>query len=133
MHDMGRIYWGKGRAIGTPEHPSLRLSFAHDPLSALIAFADVLQEFERPSAGFGPTSGKGGANRVAISYGTACSSTELSLDGTNLSIRYTMRDASSRAIKRKSIVDEQRDYFEPRYGFLDMQSFGVNSVALEAV
>ncbi len=133
MHDMGRIYWGKGRTTGTPENPFLRLSFARDPLSAIIALADVLQEFERPSARFGPTSGKGGANRVAVHYGTGCSATELTVDGTSLSVRFRMLDVSSRSIKRKSIVDEEKDCFGPRYGFLDMQSLGINSVTLQAV
>lgn len=132
MHDMGRIYWGKGRLAGTPENPSLRLSFARDPLSTLIAFADVLQEFERPSAGFGPTGGKDGATRVAISYGTACSATELGLESGSLTIRYRMCDPVSRSIKRKSIADEERDYFDPRYGFLDMQSIGIGRVQLQA-
>jgi hypothetical protein len=133
MHDMGKTYWGKGLPAGMPENPSLRLSFARDPLSSLIALADILQEFERPWAGFGPTSGKGGADRVAISYRPACSSTELSLKGASLEVSYTMRDDSSRAIKRKSIADEEKGCFDPRCGFLDMRSVGITNVTLQAV
>lgn len=131
MHDMGKVYWGKERSSGVPERPSLRLSFARDPLSALVTFADVLQEFERPSATFGKTSGRGGANRVAINYGTACAATELSVAGSTLTITYKMNDNESRAVKRKLIKEEAVDIFDPRYGYLDMQSLGITSVVLQ--
>jgi len=131
MHDMSKIYWGKDRSTGVPENPSLRLSFTQDPLSALITLADVVQEFERPTAGFGQTSGRGGSNRVAISYGTACSSSELRLDGTTLTICYQMKDSNARAIKRKSMQADAVDYFDSRHGFLDMQSLGITDVNLQ--
>jgi hypothetical protein len=131
MHDMAKIYWGKDRSTGVPENPSLRLSFAQDPLSALITLADILQEFERPSAVFGQTSGRGGANRVAISYGIACLSSELRIDGTKLTICYQMKDSDARAIKRKSMQADAVDYFDPRHGFLDMQSLGITDVNLQ--
>lgn len=131
MHDMGKVYRGKHRSSGVPERPSLRLSFTRDPLSALVALADVLQEFERPSAVFGQTGGSGGTRGVVVNYESACLATELSINGSTLSITYEMKDANARAIKRKSITDDQRDYFDSRYGFLDMQSLGISNVTLQ--
>lgn len=134
MHDMSRIYWGKGRSDGrTPDNPSLGVSFDHDPLSAIVTLADVLQEFQRPSASFKELSSPITEPQVGITYGTACSKTELELDGTAMTIRYSMIDHNSRSVKRRAITEDQRIYFDPRHGFLSMNSIGVDSVNLQAV
>jgi hypothetical protein len=134
MHDLGKIYWGKDRLGGeSPTNPSLRLSFDRDPLSSIVTLADVLQEFNRPTAKFGQTNGIGLNDQVVISYESVCSETELELDGAAMTIRYKMKDDDSRRIKRKSIADDQHCYFDRASGFLNMESIGIESVKLEAV
>lgn len=131
MHDMSKIYWGRGRAaLATPENPFLRLSFDRDPLSAIVTLADVIQEFERPWATFRTldclTEG------VKLDYDIGCLSTELLLEGKLLTIKYKMKNAESRAIKQKSIPKEVREYFDAQYGYLDMKSLGIKEVQIFA-
>ena len=125
MHDMSKVYHGKGK---TPERPHLRLDANVDPLSALITLADVLQDFERPTGKFSAR----GSRDVALSYNHACESTEISLRGNLLNINYKMRQANDLAYKRSRLSDEQAKYFNPRYGYLNLKAWGIDNVVLKA-
>ena len=126
MHDMCKIYWGKSDVPDpTPQNPFLRLSFDRDPLSSIVTLTDVIQDFERPAAVF--ASGK---KLVALRYAMGCSGAELQLDGRGLTIEYVMNNDESRAIKRKSLKKERRDYFDAQYGYLDMSSLGISNVQI---
>jgi hypothetical protein len=126
MHDMCKIYWGKSDVPDpTPQNPFLRLSFDRDPLSSIVTLTDVIQDFERPAAVF--ASGK---KFVALRYAMGCSGAELQLDGRGLTIEYVMNNDESRAIKRKSLKKERRDYFDAQYGYLDMSSLGISNVQI---
>ena len=132
MHDMSKIYWGKaepGSAI--PENPFLRLSFNSDPLSALVTLADIIQDFERPTAIWGTCNGSS-ADRVSLNYEQSCVGTELHLEGSTLIIKYKMKNDESRALKRLSLQKEHLEYFDSRYGYLDMTSLGIDNVQLMA-
>jgi hypothetical protein len=68
MHDMKGIYWGS-KKNGKPELPFLQINAEHDPVSALLTLADVLQEFERPCAEFQQEENK----TIKLKYDPACS------------------------------------------------------------
>lgn len=132
MHDMAKIYWGKGEPdSGTPEYPFLRLSFKKDPLSAIVTLADFIQDFERPNAVFGVCKRSRG-KEVTLKFVPSCSSTELQIADSNLSIQYNMRNEESRAVKRISVLKEEDQYFNAQYGYLDMSSLGIDKVRLMA-
>ncbi len=129
MHDMAKIYWGKGSSGNeTPDHPFLRLSFDRDPLSAIVTLTDVIQDFERPTVAYGRHS-----DLVTLKYNTACSGTELKVNRRGvLTLRYQMDTDEMRAIKRKALSTEVREYFDAQYGYLDMSSLGINEVRVFA-
>jgi hypothetical protein len=132
MHDMAKIYWGKGKSDSeTPEYPFLRLCFKKDPLSAIVTLADFIQDFERPSAVFGVCERSRG-KEVTLKFEPSCSSTELQFADSNLTIQYNMKNEESRAIKRISILKEEDQYFNAQYGYLDMSSLGIDKVQLMA-
>ncbi len=130
MHDMVKIYWGETDA-DKPKYPHLRLSFDKDPLSAMVTFVDVLQEFERPNARFSLT--RKPIDEVKLSYNPSCISTELELNGSVMRIKYKMADGKARAIKRISLRKENKAYFDVQYGFLDMSCLGIGTVQMSAV
>jgi len=47
-------------------------------------------------------------------------------------MQYRMRSEEARAVKRAFLGEEQKDYFDSRYGFLDMHSLGIESVEMRA-
>jgi hypothetical protein len=116
----------------SPDNPHLRLTFVRDPPSATLTLTDFLQEFERPTAGFGSTSGRGGRNRVAITYGTACSGVEIEISGGTLALRFSMGSKEACAIKRKALTKEGHAYFDPQHGYVDMSSLGISHASLSA-
>lgn len=134
MHDMCGIYWGKDnyedRCIeGTPENPFLRLSFDKDPVSAIVTFSDVMQEFGRPSVDYGVCVSKG---LVTLDYSNvACKSVSLKLDNVKrtLSINFRMADRC-RAYKKSVLPKENRKYFDTQYGYLDLNSLNISKVEM---
>lgn len=131
MHDMSKIYWGDGIKAGRiPDNPFLRVSFGVDPLSALITLTDVIQDFDRPFGVFGKTLG---GSTVSLDYESSCLGTELDLDASGrLTITYRMRSVEARAQKRACLTGELREYFDARYGYLDMSSLGITEVRMFA-
>jgi hypothetical protein len=128
MHDMCKVYWGEA-PDGVPEHPFLRLSFGTDPLSTLITLVDIIQDFERPSVVYGTRPG----GRVTLEYRPACKRTDLTLKDGVLTILYHMASVEDRANKLKFLPKERREFFDPRYGYLDLTDLGIDEVRMEAV
>ena len=124
MHDMSQIYHGKGK---TPERPHLRLDAKVDPLSALITLADILQDFERPVGKFSARRTRG----VKLSYNHSCKYTAINLDGNSLNINYNMR-SKDLAFKRSMIPNEQADFFDLRYGYMNLKAWGLDNVIMQA-
>jgi len=124
MHDMSKVYHGKGKI---PERPHLRLDAKVDPLSALITLADVLQDFERPVGKFSARRNQ----NVALSYNHACKHSEISLSGNSLNINYMMQPKDL-AFKRSRLPSEQAEFFNSRYGYLNLKGWGFDNVIMQA-
>lgn len=123
MHDMGKVYHGEGKI---PERPHLRLDAKVDPLSTLIALADVLQDFERPVGKF-----TGKPRSVALKYNHACKHTEIDLHGNSLNIDYKMQPKDL-AFKRSRLPKEQDEFFNNRHGYLNLKAWGIDKVVMQA-
>lgn len=121
MHDMPKIYKGKGRK---PENAFLRVSFDTDPLSSLIATADVLEEFHRPAANFLTPS----EESIEIKYEYPCKRTELELNGESLDIKYVYENNALAAKNKRFRTSEIDDYFNSVQGFVDLSSLGIKKV-----
>lgn len=126
MHDMKGIYWGNGKN-SQPENDFLRLTFEKDPLSCIIALADVLQDFERPMVKFEIGLQSDGS---MFSYDFSCQSTLLSVINDTLEIRYNFRSEEYRITNVNFKKDEEKDYFDPMHGYVDLSSIGIKKVRL---
>ena len=120
MHDMPSLYWGKDMAT-PPDNDHMRVRLTVDPLSCVVALADVLQDFGRPFATF--TDKHDSITIVEVGYQSACEAVELELypdpRRTGLRIVYHMRNPVAVALKRSQLANEQKRYFDPQYGYLD--------------
>lgn len=123
MHDMKGIYWGKNNS--KPENDCLRLSFDNDPLSCIVALADVIEEFERPMANF-----TNKESDCSIKYEISCLSTSLSEKGGTLNICYKYNDERERIKNIEFKAKDEKDYFDPQYGYMDLSSIGIKKVHL---
>ena len=120
MHDMPKIYKGKGTK---PENAFLRTSFEADPLSSLIATADILEEFHRPSAVF-----KDDKNNIKVDFDYPCKQTIMELKNDTLQISYVYIDDAQAAKNKRFRTSEMDDYFNPTRGFIDISSLGIKKV-----
>lgn len=127
MHDMKGIYWGKGKEDGQPENEFLRLTFKRDPLSCIIALADVLQDFERPMVNFDININPMGS---MFNYDFSCQSTSLSVINDIIEVRYNFKNEDYRITNIDFKKAEEKDYFDPRYGYVDLSSIGIKRVRL---
>lgn len=119
MHDMLREFLGK--KSGTP-YPNFRLSMDTDPLSCLVAMADVLEEFERPKATF-----KGYTNDARVTYESSCNITEIDIVGDVLKVTYKFANKpSTKDIEGRN--EEIDAYFNNADKFIDLSSIGINKV-----
>jgi hypothetical protein len=127
MHDMGKIYWGEETST-PPKNIHMRLKFETDPLSCIITLADVLQDFSRPTAFFRENS-----EALEVRYLSGCDSTILELDNSSgiLKIIYRYDDRRQRASKLKWLSAEHHEYFDQRYGYLDLSAVGIRRVDME--
>ena len=128
MHDMGGIYRGE-RTSGRPENEFLRLSFDKDPLSCIVTLADVLEEFERPSVSFSNCN-LAQSHGVVFQYGASCTSTELSFNEDVMYITYRYSNDDERIKNMQFKHQENEEYFDPRYGYVDLSSIGINKVEM---
>ena len=125
MHDMKGLYWGKS---DQPETPILRIDFEKDPLSCLVALADILEEFHRPSAEF-DLNNKGEKDEyVSVKYGFTCKGSEIDMDGDLLKVtyHYGSQEAADNCLKDRE--KEVEEYLKPPYGYLDLSSWGITDV-----
>ena len=133
MHDMPKIYWGENLTT-PPDNGHMRLRLPIDPLSWVVALADVLQDFSRPLAVFNKHSGNDTA--VAVGYESACDSVELEVvtdpSPTTLKIVYRMKTPVEMARKLDSIVKERSRYFHQQHGYLDVSGAGIVKVEMDA-
>lgn len=124
MHDMVKIYQGKDKTI--PQNSFLRIDFERDPLSCVIAMADVLEDFYRPSASFRHDIGKD--KEVSIDYGVATEETELEVNGDEMTVIYHFGSGTTANAQRQFKQDEIRDYFNPNNGYIDICTLGLSRV-----
>lgn len=122
MHDMVGLYWDD-KDKKTPKNSLLRLSFDLDPLSSIVAMADILEEFYRPYANF-----KKKVSKVDLTYEFPCVKTEMFLQDTTLHIRYLYKQNKDAALNKKRRIDEVNSYFAPANGFIDLSTLGIKSV-----
>lgn len=128
-HDMREIYWGRD-SNSIPENPHLRIKVSVDPLSAIIALADLLEDFQRPATLFT----RNEPDQVTVVYSHACEFTELDWNDnlTTLRIVFGERDSASFAQKLPFLSSDMREYFDKSYGYMDFSEFGVSRVEMEA-
>ena len=129
MHDMPKIYWGGDTA--PPSNGHMRLRFSTDPLSSVIALADVLEDFARPVASFRDT-----GKSVEVNYRDGCDSTVLELHRTSaprvMTIEYRFSNEDQFAKKRHWMPGEHREYFDTQHGYLDLSGAGIDRVDMFA-
>jgi hypothetical protein len=127
MHDMMRLYYGMNgkKLCEIPQHPNFRLSIDTDPLSCLIAMADLLEEFGRPRSEFTPHDDK-----VDITFIHHCDKTEVDVVNDVIQFKYTLNDYGKQEDKASDIRDEVKAYFRPDVGFIDLSGIGINNYEL---
>lgn len=129
MHDMSAIYWGD-KISAPPDNLHMRLRFDVDPLSCVIALADMLEEFSRPVATF-----QDNTNSVDVSYRCGCKSVNLGLNwrlANPTKIVYRFDDKGQHAAKENMIPKEHKEYFDQHNGYIDLSAIGVRRVEMEA-
>lgn len=133
MHDMSNMYWNSsGSYYDIPENQFLRLSFDRDPLSSIVTFTDVIQDFERPTVSFRRTPSNS-SDQVTIEYSSACKETILDIDAAGgLTLKYQMNSNETRATKQNMLPKENYQIFDQQYGYLDMSGLGITSVRMVA-
>jgi hypothetical protein len=124
MHDMKGIYWGKNKN-NQPENDFLRLEFNKDPLSCIITLADVIQDFERPTVNFSKEE-----DDCIFKYDFSCESTSLELIGDTLEIKYFFKDDDDRIKSIDFKKNDEKEYFDTDYGYVDLSSIGIKKVKL---
>ncbi len=126
MHDLGKIYWGNSKV--KPENELMRLRFDVDPLSCIIALADVIEEFNRPSVKFSNQSNNG----VECNYKEPCLATEIILKNDKMEIVYKYVSGRARANKLLYMKSEENEYFNEKCGYVDLSTIGIKKVSLNA-
>lgn len=126
MHDMPKIYRKKDKH---PEYSFLRLSFENDPLSALVAFADIIEEFERPCAQFASED----KEKVELKFIYSCSGSEVNLKKDVLNIIYSYNDKRALATNMNRRYEEINEYLKGKDSFIDLQPLGINEVICNCV
>lgn len=129
MHDMPKIYWGGDAA--PPSNSHMRLKFDIDPLSCVIALADVLEDFARPVAHFHDNS-----TTVEVQYQDGCDATLLELQHSSaptvMNIEYRFSNEDQYAVKQHWMPEEHRMYFDTRHGYIDLSGAGIDRVNMLA-
>lgn len=128
MHDMEGLYWDN-KAKEMPKHSMLRLSFDVDPLSSLISMADILEEFQRPSAEFERI----GGGDVGLKYNFPCEETRIRIRNGVLHIIYRYKSNALAGENRKRRKTEVKEYFESRNGYVDLTSLGIKDTVCEVI
>lgn len=124
MHDLEGLY--------RDGHKYLKLSFDVDPLSCIIAMADVLEEFERPSASF-ENDDDDHAGVVQLTYSVPCIATHLSVVGAELNITYEYSKPEDAVKNEEYRKKEIKRYFEPGIGFIDLSALGIDKTVCNTI
>lgn len=134
MHDMKKVYWGKGETSTPPENKHLQLRFDVDPLSCVIALADVLQDFERPNAKFRspPSTCENHELKTCLEYNHDVDQVVLDYNSTSSSLKIKYRCVEANFVSTKNILlnGDRENYFDSRYGYLDLSACEIEHVEL---
>ena len=125
MHDMVEQYYGQNNG---PDQPRFKLYIEKDPLSCIIALADVLAEFGRPSAKF-----KVDNDSVKTRFDYPCEKTITEVRGNTLMITYKYSSRAARAQNEDWRKKEVESYFRFPSGFIDLSEIGIDRVTCEVV
>ena len=125
MHDMPKVYWGEGKKLGIPENNLLRLDCKKDPLSCIIALADVLEEFERPKTFFKCKEDEIDGKFVALKYGYSCVGSRLTVNSSKLYITYLYESLEEAKDQESDRRNEIQEYLGANTGFLDLSRWGI--------
>ena len=124
MHDMVKIYQGDDKKL--PKNPFLRVDFERDPLSCIIAMADVFEDFYRPSASF--ELDKSNNMSVRVKYDIASVKTELDVTNDEMQITYHFGSKAVANAQCQFKQKEIKDYFDAETGYIDIGSLGLTKV-----
>lgn len=125
MHDMVGIYWGKDRNRNEPENEFLRLHFEKDPLSCIVALADVIEDFERPMVIF-----ENNNDESLFRYNFSCISSEIIVARNNINIIYNFKNDDDKVANIVWKLKEEKNYFDPNYGYIDLSIIGINDITI---
>ncbi len=120
MHDMVGQYYGKNNG---PDEPRYKLSIEKDPLSCLIAIADILEEFGRPLAKYTAQDDK-----VETRFEYPCNLTRVEVTDNVLEITYLYDSKSEKAANEPWRKKEVEDYFRVPSGYIDLSGIGIERV-----
>lgn len=123
MHDMQKQYaegGGKSR---------YRLSIDTDPLSCLIALADLMEEFERPRGKFVSSKTE---NNVNLHFSHHCDDVELGVSNGVIELTYNLNDYGRLEEKGAKIEEEIGEYLNPSAGFVDLTAIGITDYKCKA-
>lgn len=128
MHDMLKVYRGN-MANGVPENSFLRIHLDQDPLSWVVAFADFLEEFERPSLCLA----KNKKGVPLYDYSHTCDSVKIECDSGLMKITFVYCDDKNKVNGMLFKGKENQEYFDPIIGYVDMLSAEISNVELKCV
>lgn len=125
MHDMVDQYYGKNK---NPDEPRYKLEIDKDPLSCIIALADVLEEFGRPKAKF-----KASDKKVDINFEYPCDQTTVEIKNKTLEITYLYNTKADKANNEKWREDEINKYFHKPSGYIDLSAIGIERATCRVI
>ncbi len=120
MHDMVDQYYGKNQR---PDQPRFKLSFDRDPLSCIIAMADILEEFGRPLATFTPRN-----ESFVTRFEASCKETYVEIKGNTLEITYKYASKAEKIKNEAWRRKEVESYFRFPSGYIDLSVLGIERV-----
>lgn len=119
MHDMKKAFLERTGFA--------RLDFKTDPLSFIIALADTMEDFNRPSA----KCFSDGKNACRIVYSFPSLEVALEENGGDAELRFLFLP-EERASQEKYKSDDQRELFN-EVGYFDLPSIGLNSLTIKCL
>lgn len=120
MHDMQKAYKQVDSGFA-------RLDFKTDPLSFIIALADTLEDFNRPSAIINPTAT---GNGCEITYSFPSLAVDLLEDNGEAEIHYSV-DAEKKGKQEYYKSKDQKNLFDQPNGYFDLSSVGLKSLTIK--
>lgn len=131
MHDMPDLHKVKDKETDKVTiNKELQLSFDKDPLSSIVAMADLLEEFERPQAFFHDQDDE----NVQLSYNTSCVASEIlteededDKDKKIMVVRYWYEDKLKLKEQAEFKDKEVKKYLDGPDAFIDIRSLGYYS------